>query len=267
VDAPISSAAENVSVSQISITRKFFLGTTARLQKLIVPGLKHSQERYKELLLEKVAPSSDWLDVGCGQQVFPEWLEDSLEAQRSLVARCRLAVGVDCSDDRPHTCFHAKYQAEAEDLPFADASFSVVTANMVVEHLAHPEQAMREIYRVLRPGGLFIFHTPNAQSPLIKVAGAIPSDLVERIASFLDNREQLDVFPTLYRLNDQDSIRSVAESIGFKVSRLDAVETHPVLYMLGPVVLFELLAVRLLRSRSLAHLRPDLLAVLKKPLN
>jgi SAM-dependent methyltransferase len=45
-------------------------------------------------------------------------------------------------------------------IPFADASFDAVLSNQVFEHIAEPERAMREIHRVLRPGGTLIATFP-----------------------------------------------------------------------------------------------------------
>ncbi|HSB66556.1 MAG TPA: methyltransferase domain-containing protein [Anaerolineales bacterium] len=51
---------------------------------------------------------------------------------------------------------------------FPSASFDVVIAKHVVEHLPHPEQGIAEMSRVLRPGGLLILVTPNLSSPMRK---------------------------------------------------------------------------------------------------
>jgi SAM-dependent methyltransferase len=47
--------------------------------------------------------------------------------------------------------------ADAEALPFADASFDLVFGHAVLHHLPDLERAWREIHRVLRPGGVAIF--------------------------------------------------------------------------------------------------------------
>lgn len=47
-------------------------------------------------------------------------------------------------------------RADAEDLPFSDESFDVVYAWGVIHHSAHPERVIREVWRVLRPGGMFL---------------------------------------------------------------------------------------------------------------
>jgi SAM-dependent methyltransferase len=47
-------------------------------------------------------------------------------------------------------------------LEFADASFDVVAAGELLEHLRDPQRVVAEIRRVLRPGGTFVASVPNA---------------------------------------------------------------------------------------------------------
>lgn len=48
-----------------------------------------------------------------------------------------------------------------EPLPYPDATFDLVTATEVIEHLEDFRQVVREIHRVLKPGGVCILSTPN----------------------------------------------------------------------------------------------------------
>src|SRR6267143_2800704 len=48
-----------------------------------------------------------------------------------------------------------------QTLPYPDNSFDVVTATEVVEHLERYREVLRDICRVMRPGGLCVLTTPN----------------------------------------------------------------------------------------------------------
>jgi ubiquinone/menaquinone biosynthesis C-methylase UbiE len=48
-----------------------------------------------------------------------------------------------------------------DPLPFSDNQFALVTCIETIEHLENFRELIREIYRVLQPGGLAVFSTPN----------------------------------------------------------------------------------------------------------
>lgn len=67
---------------------------------------------------------------------------------------------VGCSDKRVISldvlpCENVDIVAEAENLPFADNSFDIVDSGAVFEHLVNPIAAIKEVKRVLKPGGIF----------------------------------------------------------------------------------------------------------------
>jgi len=51
-------------------------------------------------------------------------------------------------------------ECSVENLDFPDNSFDVLTSCDVIEHVEHDDQALREFYRVLRPGGVAILTVP-----------------------------------------------------------------------------------------------------------
>lgn len=55
-------------------------------------------------------------------------------------------------------------RADACDLPYGNDSFDVVVSFDVLEHIRDHDQAVEEIHRVLKPGGMFLFTVPAFQS-------------------------------------------------------------------------------------------------------
>jgi SAM-dependent methyltransferase len=101
------------------------------------------------------------LEIGCGLGHLLGWLCDDYQV-----------VGTDINpwaieqarENVPKGTF---YIQPAEDLGiFPPAAFQIVIAKHVVEHLEKPNLAIREISRVLAPGGLLLMATPNMDSPM-----------------------------------------------------------------------------------------------------
>ncbi len=55
----------------------------------------------------------------------------------------------------------ADVKADICNLPFSDNEYDVILCNHVLEHIPNDKQAMKELYRVLKPGGMGIFQIPQ----------------------------------------------------------------------------------------------------------
>lgn len=238
------------------------------MASVLTPGLRNSQHTYANYLEEYINAGERWLDLGCGHQILPEWMPLSDKRAEGLVKRAHLAVGVDVDPIslRKHGQLRHKVRANVTDLPFKEGSFSLATANMVVEHLEDPKGFLQEVHRVLQCEGLLILHTPNLLSYGTLAAFLLPPALKKRLIRYLEGREEEEVFRTFYRLNTKRAIRALAKESGFEVVQLCMVESTPETIMLGPLVVFELLLIRLLRLSVLEAFRSNIVAVLRKPL-
>jgi SAM-dependent methyltransferase len=153
-----------------------------------------------------------------------------------------------------------KVCADIQRLPLASAVFDLVSANMVIEHVSAPERLFAEVARVLRPGGRFLVHTPNATGYTTRLTKLIPPPLRPRVARLLQGRQADDVYPTHYRANTRDALHSLARASGFEVAALETINSSPQLYRVPVLGRLEDQWLRLLRSRA-ASLRPCILAV------
>jgi SAM-dependent methyltransferase len=53
------------------------------------------------------------------------------------------------------------YESDIQDMPLENESFDTVFSAEVLEHVPDPEKALREIYRVLKPGGKLVMSIPH----------------------------------------------------------------------------------------------------------
>lgn len=234
-----------------------------RLERRLTPGLRSSQYVFAERLAAAMTGQPTWLDVGCGRRPFPEWMPEH-EARVLSAAGHAVGIDPDLGSLKDHRAYRQKLAASANALPFPDATFDLASANMVVEHLADPAETLAEIRRVLKPGGRFLFHTPNRRHWPLWLAGRVPEPVKLGFVRFLEGRRPDDVFSTYYRLNDERAIEETAGAEGFAVERLELVSTSAITVMLGPLVVPELLWIRLLRRPRLAWLRSNIIGVLRK---
>jgi ubiquinone/menaquinone biosynthesis C-methylase UbiE len=102
------------------------------------------------------------LDGGCGTSI---WLNPAIEQHIRY-------TGVDAQEKAisygrktfPQRTYR---RADLYHLPFPDNTFAAVVMREVLEHIRRPEEALREVSRVLKPGGVFIMTTPNYHNLLL----------------------------------------------------------------------------------------------------
>ncbi len=233
-----------------------------RFEQRLAPGLKYAQVFYEDTLFSH-GNKNRWLDIGCGHRLLPSWRFDQ---ERDLVRSCATIIGLDYDFHslKKHKSIQLRVRGNVLELPFKSRSLDLVSANMVVEHLENPDVQFREINRVLKPGGLFVFHTPNNLGYTTLLARAIPEAFKTHLISYLQGRKEEDVFPTYYRANSAKRIEALAAASGFRVERIHLLASSAQLVMLFPLVLLELMWIRFLLTDSGKKLRTNIISVLRK---
>lgn len=115
-------------------------------------------------LLPRLPPDAAVLDMGCGPGTITV----------GLARRAGTVVGVDASAEVVESARRRARESGADnagfevgsvyELPFDGASFDVVYAHQLMQHLSDPVWALREARRVLRPGGLVAVRDSDYQT-------------------------------------------------------------------------------------------------------
>jgi SAM-dependent methyltransferase len=97
-----------------------------------------------------------------------EIFDASVETGHTTRMLLRMGPKVTCSnleeERHPEIPEDAEYRGGVDlnqPLPFADDTFDAANLQDVIEHLENPAQTIREFLRIVKPGGLFVFSTPN----------------------------------------------------------------------------------------------------------
>lgn len=161
------------------------------------------------------------LDIGCGAG----FLSNSLALRDYSVTGVDLSpnsLQVAANHDSTHTVNYKV--ADAYALPFEKDHFEVVTAMDFLEHVEHPELVVAEVSRVLKPGGIFIFHTFNRNQMSHLIVIKLVEKLIRKTPKHMHNvnlfitPEEMENYCHKYHLEMEHmiGIRPVFSSIPFK---------------------------------------------------
>jgi ubiquinone/menaquinone biosynthesis C-methylase UbiE len=119
-------------------------------------------------LLDHICCTPNALEIGCGfgamSEFFQNYCDELLVLDVSEVLASRTSKKLGSS-----ACV-----ADVKQLPFNDNSWLLIVTSECVEHTGDPLQAIREMLRILKPGGNLVLTTPNRLwSPLLKASSAL----------------------------------------------------------------------------------------------
>jgi ubiquinone/menaquinone biosynthesis C-methylase UbiE len=100
------------------------------------------------------------LELGCGTGAFWSGRENAIGHNSSLVLSDFSEGMVQIAKDRFLGCGNIHtMQIDIQDIPFEDNRFDFVIANSMLYHVPDLQKAIREVHRVLKPGGVFFAAT------------------------------------------------------------------------------------------------------------
>lgn len=195
IPAPIVSFSAYEGDAAVNYERYFVPAITAPLAEDLVS-------------LAELRPGQDIVDIACGTGIVTR-----LAAER--VGKGSTIVGVDLNPGMLAVARTAAtgavavdwYEADAEALPLADELFDVAFCQFGLQFVAEKTAALREMRRVLKPGGQLFLSVPGPIPPLFALLeGALVSHLGPVTATFLQ---------TVFSLHEPGQVRGLLADAGF----------------------------------------------------
>lgn len=174
---------------------------------------------FVRLLLKEIARQRgpvDVLDIGCGEGIstgpdaglFTQAIAEAadvmwgLEPDQSIAAR---------------ELFSHFEHSTLEHCNVPDESINVAYSFMVMEHVADPQAFFRTVHRVLKPGGTYLFVTPNGKHLFTRLAYLAKHLKVDEWLLRMIRGAQVDDYhyPVQYKCQTPRVIRRMAKDCGF----------------------------------------------------
>jgi len=158
------------------------------------------------------------LEVACGTGILTEHLWRAFGPETEIVATDLNDAMLDYARDRRGAFTNVSYrQADAQALPFADASFDAVVCGFGIMFFPDKAAAFAEFARVLKPGGVLAFNVWGSlrDNP---AAGIVHGT----IADFFD-RDPPDFLTVPYGFHEIEPNRALIEGAGLKVEQIATV--------------------------------------------
>lgn len=236
-----------------------FLKPVNEQMREMFPSETHPNRVIERAILARLRPDATVLDIGCGRTAPNLSL---------LIGKAAKLYGIDVVDftiaDKRLQLF-ANDVCDMKDIP--SGSVDLAYSRAVMEHLERPEAAYREIARVLKPGGVYVYTTPSIYDYGSIAALLIPNRFHASIVSATEGRAGEDVFPTVFGSNSLRMVRKHAALTGLEIDQFDYIGQYPS-YLVFNRVLFWLGSIYQKVIERFAITRPLqgwIFCVLKKP--
>jgi ubiquinone/menaquinone biosynthesis C-methylase UbiE len=205
------------------------------------PGHEDASSPWYQLVRERIGPVRELrvLELACGRGGFVrELARAGAQVTGCDFSMAALLVGQSKLRPMNGTATAALVQGDAQSLPFASKSFDMVVSCETIEHVPDVRRALREMWRVSRPGAKLFLTTPNYAN----LMGLY--DLYSRVRHPNKNDDQ-----PFDRRQWVPQIRGFVNKAGWKITHSDGtVHQLPIIPGRNPVELPMLESNRLVRK-------------------
>jgi SAM-dependent methyltransferase len=228
-----------------------------RLSEKYFGNSVHPYATFESVVRQYLRPNQTLLDAGCGHGA------PVLSKFRGSAAKL---IGVDVIDFDSALPGIELINRNLTDTGLPSASVDTIMSRSVMEHITDPPNLYREMSRVLRPGGHFIFLTGNMWDYAAIIAKLVPNRYHPWIVARTQGREERDTFPVAYKTNTRRAVATFAHDSNFEIVSFAYLGQYPAYFLFnGPLFLLATAYEKAINKVSMLHfLKGWILVVLRK---
>jgi ubiquinone/menaquinone biosynthesis C-methylase UbiE len=218
---------------------------------------EHPYRTLEREVMRYLQPDDTLLDAGCGR---------TAPVLVKFRGKARQLIGVDLVDFDAPVDGVKLLNNNLGHMDVDDASVNIIMCRSVMEHIEDPAAVYREMNRVLKPGGRFIFLTGNLWDYAALIAMAVPNRFHPWIVSKTEGRKEKDVFPVQYRTNTRQAVERWASQADFEIESFSYLGQYPSYFMFNGLLFLLATGYEKLIRRfdALAFLRGWIFVTLRK---
>ena len=195
-------------MSQQHFDKSFAATAPENYERYFVPTI--SRPLAKDLIdVASLRAGESVLDVGCGtgvvtrlaaERVGPDGAVTGLDVNPGMLAVARSVTPPDLEIEW--------HEASAESMPLPDGAFDVVLCQLSLQFVPDRPQALREMHRVLKPGGRLVITLPGPAAPMFEIlADAMGRHIAPQAAGFVR---------VVFSLDEEAEIKNLLNGAGFR---------------------------------------------------
>lgn len=183
------------------------------------PPHTHPYRVLERKIADNIDQGSKVLDVGCGRNAA---------TLAKFIGQAGTLYGVDVTEFTVDDENLILLREDASNMKSIEScSIDVAYSRSVMEHVKNPDSMYKEIHRVLKKGGIYIFLTPSIFDYASIISYLIPNKFHPYIVKTTEGRDEIDVFPAYYKSNSKSKIMNLAKSNGFVVREFEYIGQYP----------------------------------------
>lgn len=223
--------------------------------KKYYPSFKPWQYYYLKLL-KQYTKNKIVLDAGCGKgDIMAEFKNQTKQI-----------IGLD--DDatllKNNNIVDKKIVASLDKIPLVNNIIDAAVATFVIEHVKNPNDMFKEILRILKPGGKFIFITTNVYNPVMFFSMLLPYNIHKFLREKLLHKISEGTHETYYYANTYPKLNQLAKEAGFKSYKITRVGNPEYLSFSKVTVLPAVYFEKVIDNKYLAFFKMYLMGICQK---